>query len=116
MRPIKFWFGSLVINPSRRIERADCETGKTRTVQEYARYTIAIEGMRRYLGHEGAMKITRGVTLDADRCEIVVNVPRLSSDHDADCARVERFINAVFFGEPTEGLDAAPSINAPVTP
>lgn len=108
MKAIIFWCGNLSIIPWRPVEQTNLDTGKTRTVREYARERIAFEGLRRYLAHKGAMDITRNIALDFNHCEIVVCVPRVSSDHGADCARVERFVNAVFFGEPTEGLDASP--------
>ena len=109
MTVINFWVGNLIIEPSRTIEcdDPDCQHTKREGVhlsRRRAAYREANDGMRRYLGHEGAQRITYSMTMSPGRCEIVVAVPRVSDDHDADVARIERFVNAVFYGEPTEGM------------
>ncbi len=83
--------------------------GTPRKVRQYARGAEQWEGVVRVLQHAGARRIVESVTASASAPVVIVcAVPRLSGDFDADYERVEQFISAVFFGEPTEGLDAAP--------
>lgn len=114
MKRIMFWQGIVTIEPSRVIvcNDPDCQHTKregVHTSRQRAAYREAVDGMRRYLGHDGAQRITYSMFMSPGRCEITIAVPRMSDNHDADCERAERFVNAVFFGDQTEGFDAAPT-------
>ena len=113
MRTTKFWAGGITIFPMHRVEVTD-DSGRSRKALRGAGFGELNECGARLLSHAGASRILQSVTITAYGPSFVVcGVPRLSDDHDADAARVERFINAVFFGEPTEGLDAAPPTETP---
>lgn len=108
MARVVFWFGSITVKPARATKEAR-DDGSIREVLRAPRYDELNECVRRYFAHQGALNITKSFSVCADGYPVRIecNVPRVSDDHDADCGRVERFITAVFFGDPTEGLDTA---------
>lgn len=95
---MKFWHGYNIVTPS----RATPGGKRSATPRE------ALNGMARYFAHEGARRITYSVHLDPSRVEIIVAVPRVSERFADDYEAVERFVNAAFFGDPTDGFDVAP--------
>lgn len=104
----RFWGGYAHVCPSHFVETT-LPGGRTHMAQRYARGSEQAEGARRVLGHAGAMRLVHSLAIAADHpVAIVCAVPRLSDDYNADHERLSRFVSAVFFGEPTEGLDASP--------
>jgi hypothetical protein len=105
----KFWHGNVIVHPFRMVDQT--VTGSTFKVRHHPRGDEWPAGAVRVLSHNGARNIIQTITVAAGSASyIVCAVPRVSDNHDADCERVERFISAVFFGEPTEGLDSAPAL------
>jgi hypothetical protein len=108
MKVQRFWSGHAHVYPWHLVP-APTPDGAERKSRRYATGAEQWEGVVRVLQHAGARRIVESVNAHLRAPVVIVcAVPRLSDDFDADYARVDRFIGAVFFGEPTEGLDAAP--------
>lgn len=108
----KFWSGFATVHPWHMVDHPTADGG-TRKVKQYPRGADQWEGHRRVIAHQGAMRVVVSIKTElAGAGSIICAVPRVSDDFDADYERVTRFVSAVFFGEPTEGLDAAAATDA----
>ena len=104
-----FWSGSITVKPAR-VMKETRDDWSIREVHRAPRFDELSECVRRYFAHQGALNITKSFFAGADGGYLVrieCGVPITSDYHRADCERVERFVTAAFFGDPTEGVDTA---------
>lgn len=102
----RYWDGRIEVIPFRSVEKRNEETGKSYHVRELVRSCGrgTFDCVKRLLDHRGVHQVLYSFHVGTDGVRVSCIVPRLSDDHHADCKRVEAFVNAVFWGEPTEGL------------
>lgn len=93
------WPGIIEVHPHRRDEngRILLETPGHGRNAEIGRRVLAL------LSHERAPSMIRALHIESTSVRIEACVPRFSDDADADAQRVEKFLTAVYLGEPVEG-------------